>query len=91
MIRYTVTYTRNALSALAREWLNAADRRAVTDAGDEVDRQLAFDAPDKGEEVREGLRRLVVPPLQVQYTVHENDRTVTVWTVRAVADSVNDS
>jgi hypothetical protein len=91
MIRFTVTYTREALNALAREWLDSADRGAVTQAGDDIDRQLCFDAPDKGEEVREGLRRLVVHPLQIQFTVEENDRTVTIWTVRAIADSGTDS
>jgi hypothetical protein len=84
MIRYTVTYSQDALSALAREWLAAADRSAVTVAGDEVERQLAIDATNKGEEVREGLRRLVVPPLRVQVSVEEQDRTVTIWSVRSL-------
>jgi hypothetical protein len=87
MIRYTLTYTHEALSALAREWLNASDRLAVTQAGDEIDRRLSVDAVNQGEEVREGLRRLVVHPLQVQFTVEESDRTVTIWTVRVVASS----
>jgi hypothetical protein len=82
MTRYTVTYTRTAFNALAGQWLNADDRRAVTLAGDEIDRQLSVDAPNKGELQREGFRRLVVSPLEVLFTVEEDDRLVTIWSVR---------
>jgi hypothetical protein len=88
MTRYTVIYTRSALQALAREWLNATDRRAITRAGDEIDRQLLFDAPEQGEPVREGLRRFLVYPLQMQFSVEENDRMVTIWSV-SVIDNPN--
>ena len=47
MTRYTVTYTRDALDALAREWLDALDRRAVTNAGDEIDHNLRSMQPSK--------------------------------------------
>jgi hypothetical protein len=50
MIRYTVTYTRSALNALASEWFNAPNRSAVTQAGDEIDRQLSLDAHQQGQE-----------------------------------------
>ena len=85
MIRYTVTYTRTALDALARQWLNANDRRAVTLAGDEIDRQLSVDASDKGELQGAGFRRLVVQPLEVLFTVEEDDRLVTIWSVRVAS------
>ena len=84
MIRYTVTFTRRARDALAREWLNATDRRAITRAGDEIDHQLHFNASEKGEEVREGLRRVIVTPLSAQFSVDEGDRMVTVWSIRLV-------
>jgi hypothetical protein len=86
MIRYTVTYTRGALSRLAREWMNSSDRQAITEAGDEIDRRLLFDAPEKGEAKRDGLRQLVVRPLQVEFSVNDDDRLVTIWSVEVIAD-----
>jgi hypothetical protein len=82
MIRYTVTFSREADAALAREWMNARNRRAVAQAGDEIDRLLKYDAAEKGTVVRENLRELVVEPLIALFTVDEGDRKVTVWSVR---------
>jgi hypothetical protein len=91
MIRYTVTYSDSALQALAREWTKSSDRQAITVAGDEIDRQLLFDAPAKGDWVREGLRRLIVHPLQVQFSVDENDRKVTIWSVNVINNPSEDA
>ena len=89
MTRYTVTYTSIAENDLTREWLNAPDRIAVNQAAYQIDRELKSDASQKGTEVREGLRQLVVPPLKVQFTVEEDDRTVTIWSVRHVGELTN--
>jgi hypothetical protein len=60
MIRYAVTYTRDAKSDLAREWLAGPDRAKIAESSNEIDRLLANDATQKGGKVHEGLRRLVV-------------------------------
>ena len=89
MTRYTVTYARHALQSLARLWLNAFDRRAVTQAGHVVDQMLREDASQKGSPVGSRFRQLVVGTLAVEFTVEEDDRTVTVWTVRHIGELTN--
>ncbi len=86
MIHYTVTYIEDARDQLAEIWLEVLDRSAVAKADDEIDRILKDDASLKGTEVREGLRQLVVPPLKVQFTIEEDDRLVTIWSVRHIGE-----
>jgi hypothetical protein len=83
MSRYTVTYGNVAQDDLAREWLRATDRRSVTKATHEIDRILANEPHSKGTDVSEGLRKLIVEPLVVQFSVEEADRRVTIWSVRS--------
>jgi hypothetical protein len=82
MSRYTVTYGIVAQDDIAREWLQATDRRSVTKATHEIDRLLAIELLSKGKDVCEGLRKLIVEPLAVQFSVEEADRRVTIWSVR---------
>jgi hypothetical protein len=89
MIRYTVTYERDALQDLARLWLSAFDRRAITQAGHEVDQILRVDASNTGWPVGSRYRQLVVGPLAVEFTVQEDDRIVTVWAVRHIGELTN--
>ena len=77
MTRYTVTYARRALDGLAGFWLNARDRQAVANAGDEIDRVLRVDALQKGFAAQFGFRQLIVSPLIAEFTVNEPDRIVT--------------
>jgi len=84
MIRYTVTYTGDARDQLAIAWLDSSARSDITSVSNAIDQVLAIDAPTKGEQVSEGLRRLIIPPLLVQFTVDEHDRIVTVWSVRVI-------
>jgi mRNA-degrading endonuclease RelE of RelBE toxin-antitoxin system len=84
MNRYTVTYTSAALDSLAGEWLAATDRAGISKAGDEIGRQLAIDPHNSGQAVREGLRRLIVAPLRVLFTIDDGDRTVAIWVVGVV-------
>jgi mRNA-degrading endonuclease RelE of RelBE toxin-antitoxin system len=85
MTRYTLTYSTVAQAEMARAWLTASNRQAVTDAIDGAERELSRDANDKGVEVSEGLRRLDIPPVRLQFSVEEDDRTVTVWSVRLIS------
>ena len=89
MTRYTVTYARHALQALARLWLNAFDRRAITQAGHEVDQMLREDASQKGWPVGSRYRQLLVGPLAVEFTVQEDDRIVTIWAIRHIGELTN--
>jgi hypothetical protein len=51
------------------------DRRAVTDAANQIDLSLSIDPTSQGEEFY-GDYLLVVPPLSVTYTVRADDRIV---------------
>lgn len=82
-MRFTVTWHPDARDELARMWLNASDRDAVTKAAHEVDRQLSIDAHLKGVDFY-GDRLLVVKPLSVTYSVSVDDRLVEVLQVSRV-------
>ncbi len=87
MIRYTVTYGRRALDALARIWLNAPDRSAITSAGDEIDRILRTNEPQRGSSIERGFRQLIVSPLVA--AVEEKDRVVTIWKIHHIGELSN--
>jgi hypothetical protein len=89
MIRYTVTFTNKALDALARLWLAASDRHAITTAAAEIDSELRLDAPTKGFNIERGYRQLVVSPLVVDFSLEEGDCIVTVWSVRHIGELTN--
>jgi hypothetical protein len=89
MTRYTVTYVRDALQDLARLWLSASDRQAVTEAGHAVDRLLRDDASHTGAPIGAERRQVIIPPIIVEFTVEEDDRRVTIWSVRHVGELTN--
>ena len=88
-MRYTVTYTSAALNSLARQWIAAPDRRSVARAGDELDRILGEDTSFKGCNAGRGLRQLIIPPLIAEFSVNDDDRIVTIWSVRHIDDLSN--
>ena len=71
MTRYTVVWPEDIEDEVAELWLDATDRNKVTAAVDAIDKQLAFDAPQQGDELSEGLRALLVPPVKVLFSVNE--------------------
>jgi hypothetical protein len=81
-MNYSVDWTDDTLAALAAVWLRSADRQAVSAAQATIDRELARDPFGAGIPVSEGLYALEVPPLRVQYEASEEDRVVTVVSVR---------
>jgi hypothetical protein len=89
MTRYTVTYVRTAMEALALLWINASDQQAVTRAGDAIDQLLREGAQYQGIPVGPKLRQLIIAPLVVEFTVEEADRMVTIWSVRHVGELSN--
>lgn len=76
---YTVVWKPGAERALAELWMEATDRKAVTDAADAIDALLHVGPLDVGESRGQGGRILVVRPVAVYYDVAEDDRLVAVW------------
>jgi hypothetical protein len=89
MTRYTVTATRKAEDDLANLWMRAADRSAVSNAANSIDRMLREDAPLKGSNAPLGLRQVIVSPLIADFTVEEDDRKVTIWSLRHIGELTN--
>ena len=81
-MRFTVLWLRSAEDELVDLWLNAWNRNSVSASANKIDQQLADDAPNKGEEISEGLRAFAAPPLRVLFTVQEDDRIVEVLQVK---------
>jgi hypothetical protein len=79
-MRYTVAWEDPALDQLATIWTQAADRQAVRDAADQVDRELAYSPETKGTDFY-GDRLIVIGPLQVVFKVDTARREVTVLQV----------
>jgi plasmid stabilization system protein ParE len=76
-MRYTVVWSEAAQNELARIWLQAPNRQAVTQAAHWIEAKLAVFPETKGEEFY-GDRLLVRPPLHVVFAVSPDDRKVEV-------------
>ncbi len=83
-MRYTVTYEQQALDALMRFYINAADRQAISKASNEIDRLLKT-SPETCGMPFHVFRRLTVSPLEVMYFVSPDDCMVRVYTVRLLS------
>lgn len=81
-MKYTVVYKPLAEFQLADIWLRFADKQAVTEASDAIDRSLRRNADQIGEPDERGWRILAEPPLVVTFDVSVDDRTATVHSVR---------
>jgi hypothetical protein len=79
-MHYTVTWNSDAETELARIWMNASSRDAVTKAADEIDRCLAVE-PLRSAEDFYGDWQLICLPLGVVFTIHEDDRRVEILQV----------
>jgi hypothetical protein len=84
MTRYTVTWWPEAEAELANLWLSSADRKAISDASNQIDRLLAIDPDTVGEAAGDRLRILEIPPLRILFGYHELDRRVSVLSVRLI-------
>ncbi len=80
-MKYTVLWLPDAEAEIARLWLDADSRAAVTAAADAIDQTLA-EAPLQAGESRDGEKRiLLIRPLGVTYIVHETSKVVIVGRV----------
>jgi hypothetical protein len=83
-MNYSVDWSPAARSALAMVWIQSPDRQAVTAAQARIDQLLAADPFGRSTPVSEGLYAIEVRPLRAQFEVSEDDRVVTVVSVREV-------
>src|SRR5262249_52875678 len=81
MSGYTVEWLEEAENDLADAWLRAADRQAGADAQAPIDRLPNKDPGGDGEEVREGLWKIAVPPLTAYYEIDSARQHVSVSNV----------
>ena len=79
-MRFTVIWTKSALNALADLWNHSQNRNAITVAQHIIDQLLKTDPHAKGVDLY-GDRLLVVPPLQVIFSVNDLDMQVVINTV----------
>ena len=82
-MKYRLVYRRRATRSLARIWLAADDRAAVTRAGDRLERYLTNDPLGVGESRSGDDRVIVVDPLVAFYTVDAPNRKVVVNDIRS--------
>jgi hypothetical protein len=82
MSLFLVEWLPAALEELARLWLLASDPEAITKAQNEADQLLARDPIKYGRHLSEGLFRLEVQPLILNYTIDFQNRRVEVGWVR---------
>lgn len=80
-MRITVLWSAQAEVSLASLWVDAAQRRLVSQAADEVDSLLREQAARIGESRSDGTRILFIPPLGACYEIFAEDRQVVVWDV----------
>lgn len=80
-MRYTVVWLPAAKAQLARLWMQASDRQAVSDSADRIDGALKDD-PDKKGSLLGPLYVFHGDTLSVLYSVDDGDRMVRVMQVR---------
>jgi hypothetical protein len=81
----------DARDELADLWLNAADRKAVTQAAYDAERELAQSPTARAQFIAEGLWRLDVPPIRIYFSLREADHIVEVVSVKPCPDDASRS
>jgi mRNA-degrading endonuclease RelE of RelBE toxin-antitoxin system len=79
-MRYTVTWTKEATDELARLWLAANDRKAVTNAVNRIESELRDDPMQKGIDFY-GDWYVEVLPIAVVFSVDPDNRIVEIQQV----------
>ncbi len=80
-MRYTVCWRTTAERKLNEIWNAATDKSAVSQAADAIESELQSRASSAGESRGDDTRFITVTPLAIYFDVHEDDRTVDVWSV----------
>ncbi len=79
-MHYTVGWLPSAIDELGTIWNEAFDRRAVTQAADQIDLLLKTSSQARGNDL-EGTYEFTIYPLKVHFQVSPEDRKVTVFEV----------
>lgn len=81
-MKFTVVWQPAATDMLASLWMEAPDRKAFSVAANQIDVRLRTNPATWGEP-REGVERaLTIPLIAVVYEVHEEDRIVSILSIR---------
>jgi plasmid stabilization system protein ParE len=80
-MRYTVTWTAQAQNDLTELWLQAADRNAIEQPANSMDRFLAENPNARRCEVVSGHGTLMAGPLGVDFQVRDGDQVVIVQAI----------
>jgi plasmid stabilization system protein ParE len=83
-MKFTLTWSDVALRQVAELWLSAVDRAAVTSATDRIDKLLTSDPQLHSAPLREGLHKIIVPPMVALFEIREGDRVVEIACIRLV-------
>jgi hypothetical protein len=81
---FTVDWDDDALQLLAAVWMQAADKQDVSDAIDAAEALLARDPLANGRTLSEGLYRIDVPPVIINYTVDTGAHHVEIVWIRHI-------
>ena len=84
-MKFRVIWEPESSNDLHLTWVLARDPSSVRAARDAAEELLAADPYKAGEHVSEGLWRMSLPPLRLQYSINSTERTVTVNTVTLLA------
>jgi len=84
MTRFTVVWEDDTENQLAAFWIDATNRRKISEAVDHIDHELSTDAHHKGIDLSEGLRCLKHSSLAAYFSVELEDRMVKVWAIRLI-------
>ena len=80
-MKFTVLWAKEAEKRLTLMWLNATNRKEITEAANAIEKLLRIDPQNVGESRPDGTRIVFVPPLRVLFHVNEQDRIVSVLTI----------
>jgi hypothetical protein len=89
--QYTVIYdtvVEQDLALLVAEHFHTPAARDIAQASNRIDQVLSMNPECWGQAIRDNLRLLWVPPLEIMDVILEDDRQVIVVDVRFVADHV---
>jgi hypothetical protein len=77
------------IAELERRMREDDGTRILAAAADTIDKLLRDDATQRGGTATHGLRQLIIPPLIADFSVEENDRMVTIWSIRHIGELAN--
>lgn len=84
-MRFHVKWDPESEHDLHLAWVLSKAPVAVRAAGESAEEMLATDPAKVGEHVSEGLWRLELPPLRIQYEINFAERTVTISNISLLA------